>query len=849
VAANLERAFTIQNQATTNTTDNNVTALLWLDNADTSGTGSTVIQNAIHIQNSGNISGGIVNAIHIEDTDVTTDLKLQNGETIDNDVDGTIALTATTVSLSGSLSIGSNSIVTSGATISQAELDRLDGKDAALVDQNDLTSGDGAGGTSSGSGLEAGTGGIGLLQGCADNQILKWNEASSVWECASDRSTVAIVKSADESVANSTMQDDNELLFAVGTSETWAIDSNLVYTTGGSSSPDIKVAVNGPASSTCVYGVMSHAVATATNQNFGEISTCDTAVALATTATGERQVFIKGSVVTAGSTGNIAIRWAQNTSNATATVVETGSYLLGFKVSGADLAEVYYAKEGEDVSPGTVVSLDQSREAGVIKSQKPYDSNVLGIVSTRPGLVLGEGNRAGVPVFVALSGRVPIKVSGENGAIRPGDYLTASSIPGVAMKATRAGPIVGQALTSHVENGEGEVITFIKNGYFNGSLAAIPIPFESGEEVQTRGDPALGILSYFLNQRGDGPPGGAPIDMSEVVTDRLVAGLEVITPKLVAETAVLDKIQPATGEDVSLNLGANGRFVVKDGEEKEGVVFDSQGNAYIPGLLIANKIKANQIEGLEIFTNKLAKLEESEQKISTSEAGLVLGENTGNSSLDLEVTGQLISKGGLIVENKATFKEETVFEKLVTLLSNVIFRGEVSFEKVPTFSKDTAGFARIKRGERFVFVEFEKEYVNEPVVNATLYMPKFDQQAFEEKVVNGDCVLPTAATECQDRILSSILSDDIKYVITEKTSKGFVILLSKFAPQDISFTWSAIAVREPRTSDRNSLIDSRIFNIQTDSKSQEEPNLESSLPETSPTPALESTATSEAELN
>jgi hypothetical protein len=40
------------------------------------------------------------------------------------------------------------------------------------------TSGDGTGATSHGSGMEDGTGGIGLLQGCANNEILKWNDGT-----------------------------------------------------------------------------------------------------------------------------------------------------------------------------------------------------------------------------------------------------------------------------------------------------------------------------------------------------------------------------------------------------------------------------------------------------------------------------------------------------------------------------------------------------------------------------------------------------------------------------------------------------------------------------------------------
>src|SRR3989338_8698653 len=68
----------------------------------------------------------------------------------------------------------------------------------------------------------------------------------------------------------------------------------------------------------------------------------------------------------------------------------------------------------------------------------------MGIVSTDPGIILGPQD---VNTYaIGLAGRVPLKVTTENGAIEVGDLLTSSSIPGVAMKATRPGPTVGKAL-------------------------------------------------------------------------------------------------------------------------------------------------------------------------------------------------------------------------------------------------------------------------------------------------------------------------------------------------------------------------------------------------------------------
>jgi hypothetical protein len=40
-----------------------------------------------------------------------------------------------------------------------------------------------------------------------------------------------------------------------------------------------------------------------------------------------------------------------------------------------------------------------------------------------------------------------VKVSTKNGDIQPGDYITTSDIPGVGMKATEPGRVIGKALT------------------------------------------------------------------------------------------------------------------------------------------------------------------------------------------------------------------------------------------------------------------------------------------------------------------------------------------------------------------------------------------------------------------
>jgi len=145
---------------------------------------------------------------------------------------------------------------------------------------------------------------------------------------------------------------------------------------------------------------------------------------------------------------------------------------------GADYAELYNTND-TSVEQGDLVSLDPELSAGVKKSARAYESGLIGVVSTRPNSVIGGGDRTGATaVPIALSGRVPVKVSTENGPIAVGDLITSSSTPGVGMRATRAGYVIGRAMTAFNGNGEGVVIVFVNTHYadptkldYDGSLS------------------------------------------------------------------------------------------------------------------------------------------------------------------------------------------------------------------------------------------------------------------------------------------------------------------------------------------------------------------------------------------
>jgi len=125
---------------------------------------------------------------------------------------------------------------------------------------------------------------------------------------------------------------------------------------------------------------------------------------------------------------------------------------VDYHTGNSDLAEMYFSKE--DLLAGEVVYAQGGLSVG--KASSSTKDKIIGVVSTKPGLLLGfddsslEAGETGFPV--ALSGRVPVRLSNENGEIKAGDELTLSSVPGVVMKATSAGKIVGVALEDFNEN-------------------------------------------------------------------------------------------------------------------------------------------------------------------------------------------------------------------------------------------------------------------------------------------------------------------------------------------------------------------------------------------------------------
>ena len=102
-------------------------------------------------------------------------------------------------------------------------------------------------------------------------------------------------------------------------------------------------------------------------------------------------------------------------------------------------------EEGEIVVPSStsfVLDTFNNKVPKLIRSSRPYQQGIIGITS----VASQAGDLNEKPL--ALSGRVLLKVSTDNGPIHVGDRITSSDIAGVGMKATQPGMTVGTALES-----------------------------------------------------------------------------------------------------------------------------------------------------------------------------------------------------------------------------------------------------------------------------------------------------------------------------------------------------------------------------------------------------------------
>jgi hypothetical protein len=160
------------------------------------------------------------------------------------------------------------------------------------------------------------------------------------------------------------------------------------------------------------------------------------------------------------SSGNVSIRasattYTERLCHDAANGATVGLTLGDCQATGqADLAE-FYATDGS-TEPGDIVVPSSAGNYEVTRSTTANQANVIGIVSTNPTAdgIIGNNVTSSSRQPIALAGRIPLKISLENGPVVAGDLLTSSSDPGVAMKAAGSAPIIGVALENYSDSSD-----------------------------------------------------------------------------------------------------------------------------------------------------------------------------------------------------------------------------------------------------------------------------------------------------------------------------------------------------------------------------------------------------------
>lgn len=319
---------------------------------------------------------------------------------------------------------------------------------------------------------------------------------------------------------------------------------------------------------------------------------------------------------------------------------------VAYRSGNADFAEYLRKDNSQIIESGSIVCLKNN---GLAAKCDYNNSSIVGVASEHPAF-LGGKNLGDNSIAVGLAGQVEALVSIQNGEIQAGDRLTASDIPGVGVKATKAGQIVGTAL-ENLAIDESKVA-----GYYNPdskeyrSRASFPNISLKSNIVRVYKIPILVNISWhdpnaYFAQNGeliapDTSLNNYPasdetfweiiasriksnlLSTSEVITNALnvtsdsiivngkslkdyIAGVinelrlndqvRIVSPIVRTDEISTDIISPlAEDSDISVSLD-DSQFTIhnsKDASSSAVVKIDNQGNASFSGTLDALAIKA-----------------------------------------------------------------------------------------------------------------------------------------------------------------------------------------------------------------------------------------------------------------
>lgn len=311
-----------------------------------------------------------------------------------------------------------------------------------------------------------------------------------------------------------------------------------------------------------------------------------------------------------------------------------------YTTSGTDYAEYFpFADHVGRPQVGDVVSFTSNINRAVGKAQSPLTP--IGVVSDTPGFVGGgsicpeveaeacEKEYQEAHVLVGLLGQIKTKVATVNGEIKKGDPLTTSSIPGVAAKATQAGPIIGFAMEDFSSAQIDRIPVLVQSGWYDpevyitdiGNVEISMVPgtdnftleenTDSGqrniEKIGVFASAAIGNLKAgFVNAQKIITQSiqATNAQLDTIATKNINVDQKLVSPVVEVQNLKTGQIESLSG-DLAVKLNEDSDLSIKNSQGEEVASIDDQGNATFNGEVAADDVTANELRAGKIFADEI----------------------------------------------------------------------------------------------------------------------------------------------------------------------------------------------------------------------------------------------------
>lgn len=442
-----------------------------------------------------------------------------------------------------------------------------------------------------------------------------------------------------------------------------------------------------------------------------------------------------------------------------------------------DVAEYVNLVPGENVEPGDVIAISSEPDQ-YQKTTGSYATDVAGVISDTGAFVIGADGDNRAPL--GLAGIVRTKVTTENGPIAVGDYLVSASEPGLAMRydttSGKNASIIGMALEPLATDGSDQPTT-----------GRITVLMSKGLALSGTGSVSTVSSTPALTTNSDTIPTFAVIPATTTAMNMVINGTFIA-----ASSSSLNGLTNFFGPTDFL---AQSYFTAPVTVSSTLTV---TGDALFSGALQAHSIVADSISspGLTILITNLATLTSTTLELDQEIASSTVAWNALASQVDdlatrltalenkptLDPNTLLAAAGSSLTSTQTAIFNNGLKVDWIQSLSDpsVTFLSDVLFIARPYFNADTAGFAVVAQGTKQVDVVFNQDYIEQPVINASI-------------------TLDTTSSAATTQETNTLFNNDIRFIVANKNTHGFSIILNKEAPVDINFSWIALAVKNAHT--------------------------------------------------